>query len=318
MYEQVQNKKNSHSTWPMDCSDLPTLLCPAIPPEQAGKPLLLSITDQVGLTVPQASDISVSQTERLPAVHRSSQDLFKNISSEETNPLVVPAINRTEHAVAGKPATGQPGDVALIRRKRVQKVAVILLLLGLIVALGITWYVSTPASTASTTIQQSVVNTASVIAESPTNSNQGSGDLVAYIVGAIAHPGVYTLPTDARLYQLVQAAGGLLPSANAVALNLAAKLYDGEEIYVPSVGETPPAIVSDPTSVSTSTTGTGSLVNINTASATTMEQQLHVSSTTAQKIVTYRTQHGPYTSIDQLLNVVSQAIYNRIKSMVTV
>jgi competence protein ComEA len=49
-----------------------------------------------------------------------------------------------------------------------------------------------------------------------------------------------------------------------------------------------------------------------------MRTALHVSSTTAQDIVNYRLQHGPYTSIDQLLNVVSKEIYDKIKNEVTI
>jgi competence protein ComEA len=318
MHKQAQNKNTSHSMWPMDCSDLPTLLHPAINPEQAGIPLRLPTINQMKLTEPQVSNISTGQSDPLSAVSRHLPGSLKDISNEETSPLVVPAVSITEQSVAETPATAQPVDVAHSRKKRAQKLVVVLLIIGLVVALGLTWYASTPPSTASTVVQQNVSSTASIMTGSPTSSNQVSGDLVAYILGAIVHPGVYNLPTDARVYQLVQAAGGLLPSANAVALNLAARLNDGEEIYVSSIGETPPAIASDPANMLTSTTVSGSLVNINTTSATTMAQQLHVSSTTAQKIVTYRTQHGPYTAIDQLLNVVSQTIYDHIKSLVTV
>jgi len=63
---------------------------------------------------------------------------------------------------------------------------------------------------------------------------------------------------------------------------------------------------------------TGQLININTASAAEMRQSLHLSSTTAQNIVNYRLQHGPFTSIDQLLQVVSRSIYDKIKTQVTV
>lgn len=57
---------------------------------------------------------------------------------------------------------------------------------------------------------------------------------------------------------------------------------------------------------------------MNTATLDQMRQDLHVSSATAQKIIDYRTQHGPYTSVDQLLQVVSRSIYDKIKNSVTV
>jgi competence protein ComEA len=151
--------------------------------------------------------------------------------------------------------------------------------------------------------------------------SNGSETIQVYIVGAVKRPGVYTLDANARIYQLLKAAGGPQANANLVAINLAAALKDGEEVYIPVIGETTPAnnsgIVSNdtPTAIAGSS---GQLVNVNTASATELRQQLHISTQTADKIITYRTQHGPYTSIAQLANVVSKSIYDKIKDKVTV
>jgi len=163
------------------------------------------------------------------------------------------------------------------------------------------------------------------------SSNEGStatdatgnstGAIQAYIVGAVEHPGVYTLPANARVYQLLQAAGGPSPNADLVALNLATKLNDGQEVYVTAIGESPPSGVSGPSTSSSSSTASAQgqqLVNINTASADEMEQQLHISSKTAQTIINYRQQHGPFTSVSQLSQVVSKSIYDKIKNEVTV
>ena len=76
--------------------------------------------------------------------------------------------------------------------------------------------------------------------------------------------------------------------------------------------------VPQPGQGGTPTSGAGQTVNINTASADELHTILHVSSTTAQKIVNYRLQHGPYTAVDQLLQVISKSIYDRIKNMVTI
>jgi competence protein ComEA len=59
-------------------------------------------------------------------------------------------------------------------------------------------------------------------------------------------------------------------------------------------------------------------VNINTAGADELEQQLSISSKTAQTIIDYRVQHGPYTSVDTLAQIVSDTIYKKIKDKVTV
>jgi competence protein ComEA len=127
------------------------------------------------------------------------------------------------------------------------------------------------------------------------------------------------LPAGARVYQLIQAAGGTLPNADLVALNLAAPLHDGQEVYVVIYGEKPPTYVGGVPGPDTSGSATaGQLVNINTASADEMRQNLHISATTAQSIVNYRQQNGPFTSIDQLQLVISKTIYSKIKGLITV
>ena len=91
-----------------------------------------------------------------------------------------------------------------------------------------------------------------------------------------------------------------------MAINLAAKLSDGQEVYITQVGETPPTYtsgVSSTTSSSTPGVGSGSnsngqLVNINTASVDELSQSLHISKKSAQTIVDYRTQHGYFSSGD--------------------
>lgn len=213
------------------------------------------------------------------------------------------------------------------RRKQILRGAALLLGLLLLLAIYLTWHASTPTATAPTITQANVSSFATASDLQPTSgttaavSNEG-GMIQVYVVGAVKRPGVYTLPADARVYQLIQAAGGPQPDANLISIDLAAKLADGQEIYVLAVGETPPAYTSSPASSgstgSTPTTSTGPLVNINTATETQMMQGLHVSATTAKKIIAYRTQHGAYTSVDQLAQVVSNSIYNRIKSLVTV
>ena len=219
---------------------------------------------------------------------------------------------------------------AQVMRKRLARFVAPIFALLIIGAIAFIWLApssSSSSSTLSNITQQSFTN-------NPGSANSTatpvSSDLHVYVVGAVKHPGVYVLPAGARLYQLIAAAGGTLPQANLVALNMAAPLTDGQEVYVISNGEIPPTYqggVPGPgsgtmTTTTTSTNGTvtpgGPLLNINTATSDQMRQVLHVSSVTAQKIIDYRTQHGPYTSVDQLLQVISRSIYDRIRNQVTV
>ncbi len=213
------------------------------------------------------------------------------------------------------------------KKQRILRVVAAVLVGILAVSMYLIWHASSPSTTTpvSTTQQHFTLapTTSTLKAEATVSSVAPTGKIQVYIVGAVKKPGVYTLETNARVYELLQVAGGSLPEANLVALNLAAQLSDGQEIYVARVGETPPVSTSSTpgAKTTTNTTGTtaataGAQININTASAVDLRAGLHVSSTTAQAIINYRLQHGPFTTVEELLQVVSQAIYKKIKDQV--
>jgi len=185
------------------------------------------------------------------------------------------------------------------RRRRLARRVAPLLMLALVAA-AVVVLLLPDASTQPTITQSDVGN---VPASTP------AADIQAYIVGAVVHPGVYPLHSGDRVDKLLQAAGGALPNADLVRVNLAAHVTDGEEVYVPRVGEAIPSGLPG---------GGPGKVNINTASAEDMHNLLGISLTTANKIVAYREAHGPYTSIDQLLNVMSRSTFDKIKDFITV
>ena len=244
-----------------------------------------------------------------------------------TQPLDALAQQQTSqgHTTQGLDLSDIPESVTPIsasrfpNKRNLTRIVAIIAVLALSIALYFIWH--TPASTNSTPVitQQNFNGTSSnsnVNTSSPLTTN---GNLHIYVVGAIKHPGVYILPSGARVYLLLQDAGGPLPNADLVALNLAAPLNDGEEVYVTRIGEKPPTYVGGvPGPGTTGSATTGQLVNINTASVDEMHLNLHISATTAQSIVNYRQQNGPFTSIDQLQLVVSKTIYNKIKGLITI
>ena len=116
----------------------------------------------------------------------------------------------------------------------------------------------------------------------------GSGQIVVDVDGAVAHPGLYKLPPDSRVQAALAAAGGLSPQADAHRINRAAKLHDGQKLYVLSQGEsTPPLAASSGqgcegqacTSAEGGLSGSDpegqGLVNINTANPTTRGRPGH-------------------------------------------
>lgn len=157
----------------------------------------------------------------------------------------------------------------------------------------------------------------------------GSGQIVVDVDGAVAHPGLYKLPLGSRVQAALAAAGGLSPQADAHRINRAAKLHDGQKLYVLSQGEsTPPLAVSSGqgcegqacTSAEGGVAGSDpegqGLVNINTANATQLTQLPGVGPAIAQKIIDYRTANGPFTSVDDLTKVpgIGAAKLAQIKS----
>ena len=208
------------------------------------------------------------------------------------------------------------------KKKKLSRIIAVLLVVGLVVAIYFIWHTSPTSTTSTPTASVSQQNFSSGGTSAPTTDG-----IKVYVVGAVKNPGLYTLATGARIYDLLQAAGGTLPKANLVAINMAAKLSDGQEVYVTLVGETPPTYVGGVPGPGTGNTSggntsggntSGQLVNINTASTDELSQSLHISKKSAQAIVDYRTQHGDYSSVDQLAQVVSSSIYNKIKASCTV
>jgi competence protein ComEA len=126
-----------------------------------------------------------------------------------------------------------------------------------------------------------------------------------YVTGAVARPGVYGLKPDSRVEDAVAAAGGFMDGADMPRVNLAARVHDEDEIFVPRVGETLPNL------------GTKA-VNINSASATQLRDALGLSSTLASRIVAYRRQHGPFHSVDDLRRVpVPEDQLSRIRTQLS-
>jgi competence protein ComEA len=214
--------------------------------------------------------------------------------------------------------TGSMSPFPIITPRASRKYLLPIITTTLVLLLAATLYFIWSPRSSTSSVSSQTANTTSDTSSQPSPNNNETSDstIQVYVVGQVKHPGIYNIPSNARVYQALQAAGGPLPGANLVALNLATRVSDGQEIYVPRVGEPLPA--SSTAISSTATASKGPLVNINTASATELRQQLHVSSKTAQAIITYRTQHGPYTSVSQLANAVSKTIYNRIKNLVTI
>lgn len=137
-------------------------------------------------------------------------------------------------------------------------------------------------------------------------------ELVVDVVGQVRAPGVYRVAPGARITDVIDAAGGLANGADRARLNLAAPVVDGERVFIPAVGQqVPPVAVGGQTAAPAAGTGGGTggaatasaPVNINTASLDELDTLPGVGPATAQAIVDHRTQNGPFSSVEGLLDV---------------
>jgi competence protein ComEA len=147
---------------------------------------------------------------------------------------------------------------------------------------------------------------------------------LVYVAGAVVHPGVYALAGDARARDALAKAGGATHDADLVAVNLAARVADGDEIAVPRYGEEAPA----PTVRSAARKTSGAArrtrrrprrstasrpdaapgddvrsVDLNSADAATLAELPGIGPTLAERIVEFRTLNGPFASVDGLADV---------------
>lgn len=142
----------------------------------------------------------------------------------------------------------------------------------------------------------------------------GSAKVVVDVSGKVRQPGIAVLRQGARVIDALRAAGGARPGVDLGALNLARILTDGEQVVV---GGPVGAVVP---SSSASGSPVAGLVDINTADETTLESLPEVGPVTAAAIIAWRTQHGGFTSVDQLLDVdgIGDATLSKLTPFVTI
>ena len=116
--------------------------------------------------------------------------------------------------------------------------------------------------------------------------------LVVDVVGAVRRPGLVRLPDGSRVADAVAAAGGLARRAGRSGVNFAAPVADGQQVVVPVRG-----------AVAAAAGGGGAAsgpVSLSAATAEQLDTLPGIGPVTAQKIVTYRQQHGAFRSVDEL------------------
>jgi len=125
-------------------------------------------------------------------------------------------------------------------------------------------------------------------------------EVVVDVAGKVRRPGIVTLPAGSRVVDALQAAGGPRRGVDLSALNLARPLVDGEQVLV---GVPQPSGVAAPAASAPGAAATTRMVNLNTATEPELESLPGVGPVTAGAILKWRSEHGPFTAVDQLLDV---------------
>jgi competence protein ComEA len=195
--------------------------------------------------------------------------------------------------------------------------------LGVLVLAVAAWLILGPALSAGPPAEDPFSAASFPLPEELASSDEApSAELVVDVQGGVVHPGVVTLPAGARVADAIAAAGGYAPTADLLAaassLNLAAKLQDGDQVYVPLAGVAGGGGGGGGGDGGTGGTG-GGLLNLNTASPEELEALPGIGPVTVQKIVAARAERS-FASLDELVErkVLNRGQLEDIRDLVTV
>ncbi|MFF1817484.1 helix-hairpin-helix domain-containing protein [Kribbella sp. NPDC058245] len=180
------------------------------------------------------------------------------------------------------------------------------LVLAAVLLIGLGWAACTVVRARPSPIPDArppiAVNSGSPVAQpgATTPSSKTTATLVVHVAGKVRRPGLVRAPTGSRVADALTLAGGPLRGVDLSSLNLARQLTDGEQILVglPAQPTTPADTTTSP-----GTSAANSPLNLNTATAPQLDALPGVGPVLAQRILDYRTENGPFTTVDQLQEV---------------
>jgi competence protein ComEA len=181
---------------------------------------------------------------------------------------------------------------------------------------GIAWYrigIGGAGAGESGAVPRAVTTSApSTTIDDPTPTTGAKGEpatIAVHVAGAVTHPGVVELHAGARVIDAVEAVGGALGDGDLDRLNLAAKVTDGQRVYVAKVGEADPGVTNGDAAVggdgaaSGGSATAGAKVNLNTATQAQLEELPGIGPTYAQAILAERQRRGSFRSVNDLRSV---------------
>ena len=148
--------------------------------------------------------------------------------------------------------------------------------------------------------------------------------IMVHVDGAVALPGVYSLPSGSRVLDAIEAAGGLLEIANSQSVNLARTVQDGEQITISESSSSQPDSPLPPHANQKPLTQDSEQIiypiNINTAQAVDFENLPGIGPQRALDIIAYREKNGPFEQIEDIIKVngIGEGTFAQIKEFISV
>lgn len=145
--------------------------------------------------------------------------------------------------------------------------------------------------------------------EEQSKTNASSDVWYVQVAGAVNNPGVYELPADSRVFEAIEAAGGLRDDAFDKDINQASLLADGQKLYIYTVSEQEEKALKE-----AEDKASDGLVNINSASESELMTLPGIGKSKAEAIITYRKEHGNFNAITDIKNIpgIKDGVYLKI------
>ena len=147
-------------------------------------------------------------------------------------------------------------------------------------------------------------------------------EIFVHVCGEVVTPGVYRLNAGARVYEAIEAAGGMTQEGVQEGLNMASVLTDGMQVIVYSKEEVASCQGNDTYNqeFSNESHSQDEKININTASLEQLKQLSGIGDAKAQAIIDYRNEHGPFETISDIMKIsgIKEAAFNKIKDFIQV
>jgi competence protein ComEA len=219
---------------------------------------------------------------------RPARTLWEFLDTADPLPTIVDTV---DEEIEHNPFAAPPPNLGI--RWRVAATAGVGVVLGLVViAVGAYMFRAPPSELSVITAQAS--SAGAVVESAPGLSGPPIAHTVlVHVVGEVNAPGVVEVPIDSRVIDAISKAGGPTADAFLGGVNLARVVFDGEQIVVPGVSQ----------ELENAPIPRGGKISLSQADSLTLQSLPRVGPATAERIIAWRTTHGPFRSVDDLLAI---------------